>query len=212
MKTNLKFTVTLALILAFAAPAFSALLFSDKPNEFINSDHSTDTYYVGFMLPTIVSNFNLGPQGVVEAVSAYGVSSLLLPEGTVLNDVQLYNGSSAAVAGTDIGGSLKLFGESMAVVNAGTIADSVETSDGSIAYIVGTGFVVNSIPVSIDTGLSSIAPAGNISGVLENGDPINVTYSIADNADVVLIVLPEPTVFCFLIIGSLLLLRRSHAC
>lgn len=145
-----------------------------------------------------------GGENLVE-FTVRGNSSLRMTDGILKENILLSENGTIVISGGHIGTTSPdeyLYDR----------FDSFLLSDSSTLVLKGTDFCINGNPVpfgeitSLYGGNYIDEPLGKITGTLLNGDLINNTFRIGDNAQIILI--PEPCTLLLLSLGGLLI-RKS---
>lgn len=109
---------------------------------------------------------------IAKTIQAGGSSTLTMNGGQVDGFVGAFSAARVAVHGGSMSDVLAN-DRGEIVVTGGTIASTVYARDDSQVWIVGSGFAIDGVP----TGLGDIvATSGVLTGVLENGDALNVAF------------------------------------
>lgn len=124
-------------------------------------------------------------------VTAWGSSVVNLSDGYVVDQLNGYNNSRIYLTGGQI------------ATNCPPPYD-INLSDQAVLTIEGSNFLVNGIPV----GAGIIRSSGTLSGILANGDTIDVEFYTNDGAHIVLI--PEPATLLLLGLGGLILRKKLY--
>lgn len=137
--------------------------------------------------------------------------------GEVGDHLITYNDSHADLSGGSILGALGLIGNSTANWSGTSVGTAFQLEHNSHLTIWGSDFAIDGISVGygdiINTGeyVNSYGAAysmGTLTGILDNGNTINNTYYIYNNAYMTLT--PEPTTLSLLLLGGAILRRFNR--
>ena len=191
-------------------PLNAAAKFADLGVTTVSTDHSNDTYYVNFLNTTgIAPVLKIKSGGTVNGVYSFDNSVLNMTGGSA-SFLNISGNSDVVIGGGSIANDLKVYGSSVIDIYGGSISGGIYAYDDSIVYIHGMDFMVDGQPVSGGNSLSAIAPIGVVTGTYDSGVDFTLSYNVAASSNADIIVLPEPAVICFLLLGGLFLLKHNH--
>lgn len=121
--------------------------------------------------------------GTIEQASFSGNSVVNLSGSIIQINLTIRGNNKINISGGTIYGDLKMWDESQAILSGGLIGGDLIAVEASQITIQGTGF-------NYELGQIT-APVGTLTGILLNGDPINNSFFIHDNATIILESPPE---------------------
>lgn len=142
----------------------------------------------------------LGQEDDGGQLHSYGSSVVSVFGGAIFDDVTAYDSSAVRIIGGRVGEGANAEDSSRVDVFGGTIDElrsGSPTGQGTHACILsvyGTDFNYSYGAIH--------EPSGTLTGILANGDPIEATFEIYDNASIVLLV-PEPSSVLLLSVAAL---------
>ena len=160
------------------------------------------------------TTLNLVDGGTIrDWVVAIEYSHINITGGSIGYDLYAEHYSQVIMSGGSIAYDLNAIYESQVSVYGGIIGDEILTRDYSQITIYGSDFAVDGIPV--DYGLITTGTldefgtlSGTLTGILDNGDLIDNTFYIEDDAHIFLV--PEPTTMVSLSLGLFFLNKKKR--
>jgi hypothetical protein len=143
--------------------------------------------------------------------------------GSLTGGIFIQNNSNGIISGGSHG-HLTVADYSQTTVSGGTFDDLIQAGSywdkgyghHSLIIFEGTEFAINGIPVNNGDSARDYASheqpwiyTGTLTGILANGDIINTTIEIIDEADMVFVI-PEPTTITLLAFGAFLAGKRRR--
>ncbi len=151
--------------------------------------------------------------GLVSGVVTARSSLLTMSSGVVqrsmsCNENSLVNISGGSI-GTFSGAWLSVHRNSQLLITGGTIDASLSVYDDGQITISGSNFAIDGITVDYGQYYASNYPygKGTLTGTLANGDILDGSFNIYDDASIVLV--PEPATILLLSLGGLVLRKRK---
>lgn len=160
------------------------------------------------------TTLNIIDGGIIrDWVEAMDHSHINITGGSIGFDLYAEEYSQVVISGGFIAYDLNAIYESQVSVYGGIIGDEILTRDYSQITIYGSDFAVDGIPVGyglITTGTVDEfgTLSGTLTGILDNGDLINNTFYIEDDANIFLV--PEPTTMVLLSLGIFFLNKKKR--
>ncbi len=147
----------------------------------------------------LVRGFGGGGRGLLSYDSQISISGGVL-DSVNSHTLLLYLGSTASITGgslTGAGVSIVAYNESVVTIRGGTFSNGFIGYNSSVFHVYGTNLAYN--PVS-----------DLLTGVLQNGTPINLTVNLQQNAQLILHDIPEPSSMLLALFGmvGILAIRR----
>lgn len=147
--------------------------------------------------------------GTMWGLSTSGSGKIIFSGGTTSNCFLNDNSKIIFSGGINQGGS-SVNGNSEIIFSGGLVGNSHSVSNSSRMIFMGTDFAINGVSVGFGTfgtdGRDRIS--GHLTGTLANGDLLDTTIIISDNASMILVV-PEPTTLLLFGMGGLLMRKRK---
>ncbi len=222
-------------LLFLSAPTFAVIDYNDGGNHYITTTLS-DWVRVDYGLPGVGTFLDLQTNGLItSSLSPYGNSEVhvsggtvgvwldardnsdvLISSGLITFSVRAYDNCQMLITGGTINQYLEPWGNSSVTVSGGTFGltlligqeDNVPwpVHDTSTLTLIGSNFAIDGNPLAPGTYNASDFSSGNITGTLQNGDPLANDFEIWDSAS--LIIVPEPVTLLLLSIGTFALRKR----
>jgi hypothetical protein len=141
--------------------------------------------------------------------------------GSLVGGIFIQNNSDGMISGGNHG-YLTVADYSQTTVRGGTFGGLIQAGSywdkgyghHSLIVVEGTNFVINGIPVSYGDSARDYATqvqpwmySGTLTGTLANGDVLNTTIEIIDEADMIFVI-PEPATLSLLLLGGLWARKR----
>jgi hypothetical protein len=155
------------------------------------------------------SNLDSSRGTIAGNVRAKEKSKPVLGRGTVQGDVRCEDNADVQVYHATIQGELRAQDECVVLALGGLFQGMLIAEDAATVTLSGNGFLIDGEPV--DYGPIAVGE-GSIAGTLTHGHPLSTTFSISDDAQIVLV--PEPSTLVSALLACLGALgygrRRQH--
>jgi len=130
---------------------------------------------------------------------------VLISGGTIGEELQVLDDCRITITGGDLRDGIEAYGQSEITITGGLLGLRFYAANDCRISIFGTDFAVDGSPV----GYGPVsAPIGELTGTLQNGDPLFAMFMVQDNASVIL--LPEPAALLLFALGGLAIRRKRR--
>lgn len=136
-----------------------------------------------------------------------GSSVINMYDGWLNESFRISGGCEALIAGGEISVDVTSDNTSSITITGGEVGEDFRPGAQSVMTFVGRDFAIDGSPVDNGQYFLSYYFTGLLTGILNNGDELNNTFYIYDDASIVLT--PEPTTLFLLGLGSLFLRKRK---
>jgi hypothetical protein len=150
------------------------------------------------------SEFRMFGGTIEEDIEVYDDARVVISGGSVDEELQTFGNARVTVSGGNLGGEIEADGHSEITITGGTLEFHMSASGDSRIFILGTDFSIDGSPV--DYGPIPAVPIGELTGILQNGDPLFTMFMIGDNGSIIL--LPEPATVVLLVVSGFVIAGR----
>ena len=199
--------VVILTVLCVGVPDVQALIFNDGGVYTI--DWTIDEpVWVEYSPTDDPTTLNLVEGGEIsDWLNVFDYSHANISGGSIGFELHTYDFSQATISGGSIAYDLMAFNDSEIFISGGLIGDEIDVRDYSQVSIYGSGFEIDGVPADygqITTGTIDEFGrlTGTLTGILQNGDPLNNVFYIEPDARITLV--PEPATLLILGAGCLI--------
>jgi hypothetical protein len=179
---------------------------------FVGKDDSKSDIYNGELNFRLEDHSCLNFWGgqALSNVEIFDVSNFSMYGGAINGHLYIYNSRDTNVFGGTLEGYLYSKGSSEVEIYGGIFNDELIAGFDSTITIYGYDFEVDgwAAPYGI---YESFLGDAILTGILANGDSVNTTIQIRDDAQLILAPIPEPATLLLLGLGGLALIRKHRA-